>query len=113
MKWPLHRQSALWLELRLLSHGYGINILQEMTLSQVFRSLSITGNIFVRRVSKEKAKDISSTKASSKFKAEITSSPYGFVWTNENCQYQWEAVCFGDCRRLLSLYVGTFSKIER
>nr|GFB10609.1 hypothetical protein [Tanacetum cinerariifolium] len=32
----------------------------------------------------------SSTKASSKFKAEITSS-YGFVWTNENCQYKLEA----------------------
>nr|GFB28599.1 retrovirus-related Pol polyprotein from transposon TNT 1-94 [Tanacetum cinerariifolium] len=27
------------------------------------------------------------------------------VWTNENYQYQWEAVYFGDCRRLLSLYV--------
>nr|GFC78539.1 integrase, catalytic region, zinc finger, CCHC-type, peptidase aspartic, catalytic [Tanacetum cinerariifolium] len=33
----------------------------------------------------------SSTKASSKFEAEITSSSYGFVWTNENFQYQWEA----------------------
>nr|GEZ53248.1 integrase, catalytic region, zinc finger, CCHC-type, peptidase aspartic, catalytic [Tanacetum cinerariifolium] len=37
--------------------------------------------------------------------AEITSSSYGFVWTNENCQYQWEAVYFGDCRRLLSFHV--------
>nr|GFB56847.1 putative ribonuclease H-like domain-containing protein [Tanacetum cinerariifolium] len=27
----------------------------------------------------------SSTKASSKFEAKITSSSYGFVWTNENC----------------------------
>nr|GEY18132.1 retrovirus-related Pol polyprotein from transposon TNT 1-94 [Tanacetum cinerariifolium] len=24
---------------------------------------------------------------------------------NENCQYKWKAVCFGDCRRLLSLHV--------
>nr|GFC84520.1 ribonuclease H-like domain-containing protein [Tanacetum cinerariifolium] len=39
--------------------------------------------------------------ASSKFEAKITSSSYGLVWTNENCQYQWEAVHFGDCRRLL------------
>nr|GFB93775.1 integrase, catalytic region, zinc finger, CCHC-type, peptidase aspartic, catalytic [Tanacetum cinerariifolium] len=52
-----------------------------------------------------KQKSISSTKASSKLEAEITSSSYGFVWTSENCQYQWEAVCLGDCRRLLSLYV--------
>nr|GEY75788.1 hypothetical protein [Tanacetum cinerariifolium] len=37
--------------------------------------------------------------------AEITSSSYGFVWTNENCQYKWKAVCFGDCGRLLSLHV--------
>nr|GFA93742.1 retrovirus-related Pol polyprotein from transposon TNT 1-94 [Tanacetum cinerariifolium] len=59
---------------------------------------------------RKKQKSISSTKASSKFEAEITSSSYGFVWTNENCQYQWETVYFGDCRRLLSLYVGTFSK---
>nr|GEY57786.1 hypothetical protein [Tanacetum cinerariifolium] len=55
---------------------------------------------------KKKQKSISSTKASSKFEAEITSSSYGFVWTNENCQYQWKAVYFGDCGRLLSLYVG-------
>nr|GFB12605.1 retrovirus-related Pol polyprotein from transposon TNT 1-94 [Tanacetum cinerariifolium] len=32
-------------------------------------------------------------------------SSYGFMWTNKNCQYQWEAVYFGDYRRLLSLYV--------
>nr|GFC25351.1 retrovirus-related Pol polyprotein from transposon TNT 1-94 [Tanacetum cinerariifolium] len=37
--------------------------------------------------------------------AEITSSSYGFVWTNKNCQYKWKAVYFGDCGRLLSLYV--------
>nr|GFC54193.1 retrovirus-related Pol polyprotein from transposon TNT 1-94 [Tanacetum cinerariifolium] len=37
--------------------------------------------------------------------SEITSSSYGFVWTNENCQYKWKAVYFGDCGRLLSLYV--------
>nr|GEU90009.1 hypothetical protein [Tanacetum cinerariifolium] len=43
---------------------------------------------------RKKQKSISSTKASSKFEAEITSSSYGFVWTNENCQYQWEAVYF-------------------
>nr|GFB94049.1 integrase, catalytic region, zinc finger, CCHC-type, peptidase aspartic, catalytic [Tanacetum cinerariifolium] len=61
----------------------------------------------------KKQESISSTKASSKFEATITSSSYGFVWTNENCQYQWEAVYFGDCRRLLSLHVGTFSKVER
>nr|GEX45840.1 retrovirus-related Pol polyprotein from transposon TNT 1-94 [Tanacetum cinerariifolium] len=54
--------------------------------------------------SRKKQKSISSTKASAKFEAEITSSSYGFVWTNENCQYKWKAVYFGDCRRLLSLY---------
>nr|GEV88297.1 reverse transcriptase domain-containing protein [Tanacetum cinerariifolium] len=54
----------------------------------------------------KKKKSISSTKASSKFEAEITSSSYGFVWTNENCQYKWKAVYFGDCRRLLSLHVA-------
>nr|GEZ16491.1 hypothetical protein [Tanacetum cinerariifolium] len=54
---------------------------------------------------RKKQKSISSTKTSSKFKAEITSSSYGFVWTNENCQYKWQAVCFGDCGRLLSLHV--------
>nr|GFA31002.1 hypothetical protein [Tanacetum cinerariifolium] len=36
-------------------------------------------------------KSISSTKTSSKFKAEIASSSYGFVWTNENRQYKWKA----------------------
>nr|GEX12580.1 retrovirus-related Pol polyprotein from transposon TNT 1-94 [Tanacetum cinerariifolium] len=35
----------------------------------------------------------------------VTSSSYGFVWTNENCQYKWKAVCLGDCGRLLSLHV--------
>nr|GEU34066.1 hypothetical protein [Tanacetum cinerariifolium] len=39
--------------------------------------------------------------------AVITSSLYGFVWTNENCKYKWKAVCFGDCGRLLSLHVVT------
>nr|GFB36662.1 hypothetical protein [Tanacetum cinerariifolium] len=58
-----------------------------------------------------KKTSISSTKASSKFKADITSSSYGFVWTNENCQYQWEAVYFGDCRRLLSLHVVHFDSV--
>nr|GEV45219.1 hypothetical protein [Tanacetum cinerariifolium] len=53
----------------------------------------------------KKQKSISSTKTSSKFEAEITSSSYGFVWTNENCQYKWKAICFGDCGRLLSLHV--------
>nr|GEU88508.1 retrovirus-related Pol polyprotein from transposon TNT 1-94 [Tanacetum cinerariifolium] len=46
-------------------------ILPEMTLSQVFRSLSIARNIFILPVSK----------------------------------YKWKAVYFGDCGRLLSLYV--------
>nr|GFD41271.1 integrase, catalytic region, zinc finger, CCHC-type, peptidase aspartic, catalytic [Tanacetum cinerariifolium] len=41
--------------------------------------------------------------------AEITSSSYGFVWTNENCKYKWKTIRFGDCGRLLSLHVGTFS----
>nr|GEX83950.1 hypothetical protein [Tanacetum cinerariifolium] len=36
---------------------------------------------------RKKQKSISSTKTSSKFEAEITSSSY-FVWTNENCQYK-------------------------
>nr|GEY87627.1 hypothetical protein [Tanacetum cinerariifolium] len=30
-------------------------------------------------------------RACSKFEAEITSSSYGFVWTNKNCQYKWKA----------------------
>nr|GFA34399.1 integrase, catalytic region, zinc finger, CCHC-type, peptidase aspartic, catalytic [Tanacetum cinerariifolium] len=33
----------------------------------------------------------------SKFKAEITSSSYGFVWTNENRQYKWKAVIATAC----------------
>nr|GFA03592.1 hypothetical protein [Tanacetum cinerariifolium] len=40
---------------------------------------------------RKKQKSISSTKTSSKFKAEIASSSYGFVWTNENSQYKWKA----------------------
>nr|GFA08946.1 retrovirus-related Pol polyprotein from transposon TNT 1-94 [Tanacetum cinerariifolium] len=36
---------------------------------------------------------------------------YGFVWTNENCQYKWKAVHFGDCGRLLSIHMGTFFQI--
>nr|GFA95948.1 putative ribonuclease H-like domain-containing protein [Tanacetum cinerariifolium] len=39
----------------------------------------------------KKQKSISSTKTSSKFEAKITSSSYGFVWTNENFQYKWKA----------------------
>nr|GEY77400.1 retrovirus-related Pol polyprotein from transposon TNT 1-94 [Tanacetum cinerariifolium] len=39
---------------------------------------------------RKKQKSISSTKTSSKFEAEITSSSSGFVWTNENCQYKWK-----------------------
>nr|GFA03730.1 hypothetical protein [Tanacetum cinerariifolium] len=39
---------------------------------------------------KKKQTTISSTKTSSKLEAEITSSSYGFVWTNENCQYKWK-----------------------
>ncbi|GJR25646.1 integrase, catalytic region, zinc finger, CCHC-type containing protein [Tanacetum coccineum] len=27
------------------------------------------------------------------------------VWSNENCQHKWKAICFGDCRRLLSLHL--------
>nr|GFB89800.1 retrovirus-related Pol polyprotein from transposon TNT 1-94 [Tanacetum cinerariifolium] len=72
--------------------------LQCMTSGQISSGLDLT-------YAPKKQKSISSTKASSKFKAEITSSSYGFVWTNENCQYQWEMVYFGDCRRLLSLHV--------
>nr|GFB83356.1 integrase, catalytic region, zinc finger, CCHC-type, peptidase aspartic, catalytic [Tanacetum cinerariifolium] len=40
----------------------------------------------------KKQTSIPSTKASSKFEAAITSSSYGFVWTNVNCQYQWITV---------------------
>nr|GFA50483.1 hypothetical protein [Tanacetum cinerariifolium] len=63
---------------------------------------------FVRNlegVDLKKQTSISSTKTSSKFKAEITSSSHGYVWTNKNCQYKWKAVRFGDCGRLLSLHV--------
>nr|GEX37452.1 hypothetical protein [Tanacetum cinerariifolium] len=49
-------------------------------------------------------RNISSTKTSSQLKAEITSSSYGFMWTNENCQYKWQAICFGDCGQLVSLH---------
>nr|GFA35039.1 hypothetical protein [Tanacetum cinerariifolium] len=52
----------------------------------------------------KKQKSISSTKSSSKFEAKITSFPYGFVWSNENCKYKWKAIRFGDCGRLLSLH---------
>nr|GFB03324.1 integrase, catalytic region, zinc finger, CCHC-type, peptidase aspartic, catalytic [Tanacetum cinerariifolium] len=31
MKWPLHRQFASWLELLLLSHGYGINLFKKVS----------------------------------------------------------------------------------
>nr|GEW53164.1 hypothetical protein [Tanacetum cinerariifolium] len=53
----------------------------------------------------KKQKSISSTKTSSKFEAEITSSSYGFVWANENYQYKWKVICSSDYRRLLSLHV--------
>nr|GFC11834.1 retrovirus-related Pol polyprotein from transposon TNT 1-94 [Tanacetum cinerariifolium] len=80
-------------------------ILPEMTLSQVFQSSNIITNIFVLPVSKEKAKEHLIHQTSSKFEAEIRSSLYGFMWTNENCQYKWKSVHFGDCGRLLSLHV--------
>nr|GEW10500.1 hypothetical protein [Tanacetum cinerariifolium] len=54
---------------------------------------------------RKKQMSISSTKTSSKLEAEITSSSYGFMWTNENCHYKWKAIRFGDCGRLLSLHV--------
>nr|GEU67264.1 retrovirus-related Pol polyprotein from transposon TNT 1-94 [Tanacetum cinerariifolium] len=90
-----------------------ISLLAQMTLSQVFQSSNTIRNIFVLPVSKEKQKSISSTKISSKFEAEITSSPYGFVWTSDNCQYKWKAVRFGDCGRLLSLHMGAEAIIHR
>nr|GFA60198.1 hypothetical protein [Tanacetum cinerariifolium] len=37
--------------------------------------------------------------------SQVTSSSYGFVWTNENCQYQWEAAiataCFTQNRSII------------
>nr|GEW64355.1 retrovirus-related Pol polyprotein from transposon TNT 1-94 [Tanacetum cinerariifolium] len=52
-----------------------------------------------------KQKNISSTKTSSKFEAEITSSSYGFVWANENYQYKWKAAfataCFTQNRSII------------
>nr|GFB74235.1 hypothetical protein [Tanacetum cinerariifolium] len=63
--------------------------LLHMDLCGPMRIASINGK-------RKKQTSISSTKASSKFKAEITSSSYGFVWTNENCQYKWEATYFGE-----------------
>nr|GEY51661.1 retrovirus-related Pol polyprotein from transposon TNT 1-94 [Tanacetum cinerariifolium] len=59
--------------------------LLHMDLCGPMRIASINGK-------RKKQKSISSTKTSSKFEAEITSSSYGFVWTNENCQYKWQAV---------------------
>nr|GFA78862.1 hypothetical protein [Tanacetum cinerariifolium] len=46
---------------------------------------------------RKKQTSISSTKTSSKLKAEITSSSYGLVWTNENCQYKWQAAIATAC----------------
>ncbi|GKB42207.1 retrovirus-related pol polyprotein from transposon TNT 1-94 [Tanacetum coccineum] len=44
----------------------------------------------------KKQKGISPTQTSSKFKAEVTPSSYGFVWSDESQKYQWKAICFGD-----------------
>nr|GFA62997.1 retrovirus-related Pol polyprotein from transposon TNT 1-94 [Tanacetum cinerariifolium] len=67
-------------------------ILPEMTLSRVFQSSNIIRNIFVLPVgARKKKKSISSTQTSSKLEAEITSSSYGFLWSNKNCQYKWQA----------------------
>nr|GEZ06621.1 retrovirus-related Pol polyprotein from transposon TNT 1-94 [Tanacetum cinerariifolium] len=63
----------------------------QMTLSQVFQSSNTIRNIFVLPVSKEKEKEHLIHQNQFKFKAEITSSSYGFVWTNENCQFKWKA----------------------
>nr|GFB26771.1 hypothetical protein [Tanacetum cinerariifolium] len=38
--------------------------------------------------------------------SEFTPSSYGFVWSNENCEHKWKAVCFGDYGRLLSLHLA-------
>nr|GEZ57630.1 retrovirus-related Pol polyprotein from transposon TNT 1-94 [Tanacetum cinerariifolium] len=46
---------------------------------------------------KEKQESISSTQTSSKLEADITSSLYRFVWTNENCQYKWQAAIATAC----------------
>nr|GFA32019.1 retrovirus-related Pol polyprotein from transposon TNT 1-94 [Tanacetum cinerariifolium] len=76
------------------SHKVIPNVAYAMCLKcliYVFQSSNTIRNIFVLPVSKEKQKSISSTKTNSKFEAEITSSSYGFVWTNENCQYKWKA----------------------
>nr|GEW86444.1 hypothetical protein [Tanacetum cinerariifolium] len=85
----------------------GVDLLKrdQMILSHVFQSSNIIRNIFVLPVSKEKAKEHLIHQNQFKFEAEITSSSYGFVWTNENYQYKWKAVRFGDCGRLLSLHV--------
>nr|GFB09288.1 integrase, catalytic region, zinc finger, CCHC-type, peptidase aspartic, catalytic [Tanacetum cinerariifolium] len=92
-----------WLWHQRLSH------LNFDTINDLARNDLIIRNIFVFHVSKEKQKSISSTQTCSKFKEEVTSSSYGFMWTNENCQYKWKALCFGDCGRLLLLHVETMN----
>nr|GEY64616.1 retrovirus-related Pol polyprotein from transposon TNT 1-94 [Tanacetum cinerariifolium] len=82
-----------------------------MTLSQVFQSSNTIRNIFVLPMSKEKAKEHLIHQNQFKFKAEITSSSYGFIWNNENCQFKWKAVCFGDCGQLLSLHMDYFDSV--
>nr|GEV49995.1 integrase, catalytic region, zinc finger, CCHC-type, peptidase aspartic, catalytic [Tanacetum cinerariifolium] len=55
---------------------------------------------------RKKQKSISSTKTSSKLEAKITSSLYGFVWTNENCQYKWKALVIAKaipCEKMLEI----------
>nr|GFB85891.1 putative ribonuclease H-like domain-containing protein [Tanacetum cinerariifolium] len=51
-----------------------------------------TSNAMEPKIKRKKQTSISSTKTYSKLEAEITSSSYGFVWTNENCQYDWITV---------------------
>nr|GFA53525.1 retrovirus-related Pol polyprotein from transposon TNT 1-94 [Tanacetum cinerariifolium] len=54
----------------------------------------------------KKQKRISSIQTCSKFKAEVTPSSYGFVWSSENCKHKWKALCLGDSGRLLPLHLA-------
>nr|GEV48354.1 integrase, catalytic region, zinc finger, CCHC-type, peptidase aspartic, catalytic [Tanacetum cinerariifolium] len=68
-------------------------------------------NIFVLPVNKEKAKEhlIHQNLFQTQGRDYITSTSYGFVWTNENCQYKWKANDREDIGKLGAKgYIGFF-----
>ncbi|GJT46221.1 hypothetical protein Tco_0954936 [Tanacetum coccineum] len=62
----------------------------------------------------KKQKGISPTQTSSKFKAKVTTSPYGFVWSNESLKHRWEANDREDIRKLgakgdIGFFIGYYA----